>query len=120
MQSLLRLDCDIDGHCETKIIAIDSEMRLVGTVDLQYRLLRSANIRQLFVDDQFRGQGIGTSLVNKCCRIAQAGGCETLGLVVVQGNDEAARLYEKLGFSFVYQYDNGDALMTKNLKAQRL
>lgn len=117
MPTLLRLDCDIDGHMETKIVAVDSEMQFVGTVGLQYRHLRSANIRQLYVDNAFRGQGIGVMLVKECCRIACAGGCEALGLVVDKDNDSARKFYEKLGFTFSYQYDNGDDLMTIGLKA---
>ncbi|BCS54540.1 GNAT family N-acetyltransferase [Geobacter sp. SVR] len=117
MPTLLRLDCDIDGNEETKIVAIDSELQFVGTVGLQYKHLRSANIRQLYVDTARRGQGIGVMLVQECRQIARNGGCETLGLVVDKANDKARKFYEKLGFAFAYQYDNGDDLMTIGLRA---
>jgi ribosomal protein S18 acetylase RimI-like enzyme len=117
MPALLRLDCNIDGSEETQIIAIDTGAKFIGTVELQYKNLRSANIRQLYVDEQFRGQGVGMMLVLECCRIANEAGCETLGLVVGKGNDKVRPLYVRLGFLFAYQYDNGDDLMVMNLRA---
>ena len=106
------IDCSVDGNEETMLVFVD-EGDFLGTVGLQYRNLRAANIRQLYVKDDCRGRGIGSYLVAECCRIAKDAGCETLGLVVDKANDGAREFYRKLGFIFAYQYDNGDDLMTK-------
>lgn len=108
------IDTNVDGLEEARLMFVDEGVFL-GTVGLQYRNLRAANIRQLYVKEDCRGRGIGSHLVDYCCGVAKVAGCETLGLVVNKANDGAREFYKKLGFIFAYQYDNGDDLMTKVL-----
>jgi len=110
--NILILDCRIDGNEETKIIFVDSKRNFAGTVGLQFRGRKAACVLQLYVDPAYRLSRIGTMLIKECCRIAKDAGCETLGLLLENGNDGARKFYDKTGFIFAYQYDNGDAAMS--------
>jgi len=50
------------------------------------------------VDEKFRGQGVGSLLLNKGIKVAQKMGCERVVLDVALDNLGAKRLYEKIGF----------------------
>jgi ribosomal protein S18 acetylase RimI-like enzyme/catechol 2,3-dioxygenase-like lactoylglutathione lyase family enzyme len=53
---------------------------------------------ELYVDPSHRRGGIGSELVRAVVRLAEAEGCRALDLEVAEGHEEAARLYERLGF----------------------
>ncbi len=61
-------------------------------------ILDEGHITTLAVHPDFRGQGIGTRLLNEL--IAEAGRrrCEKMTLEVRPSNDQALKLYEKNGF----------------------
>jgi len=109
------IDCCIDGNEETKIIFVDPEYNIIGIVGLIYKGKRSACLIQLFVNPEFRIKGVGTKLINTCFQLAKVEGCETLGLLLEKGNEGARIFYSSLGFVFAYEYDNGDAIMSKVL-----
>ena len=50
------------------------------------------------VDEKFRGQGVGSLLLNKGIKVARKMGCERVVLDVALDNLGAKRLYEKIGF----------------------
>ena len=58
------------------------------------------------------------SLIFHCVKLATDAGCDTIGLNVELPNDAALRLYEKLGFTCVYEYDS--MMMSMNLKGPRV
>ena len=47
---------------------------------------------------EFRGQGLGSSLMQLAGRLADTSGCKGLSLVVADANEGARRLYSRLGF----------------------
>lgn len=55
------------------------------------------------VDEKYRGQGIGSELLDALPKIAQRDHCDTLGLNVDLSNPHAKRLYERKGFEGVGQ-----------------
>lgn len=67
--------------------------------DPDYPLLpcRSGHIDDLFVAPEFRGQGIGTQLYREAERRARERGVDNLTLMVWAFNENALRLYQKLG-----------------------
>jgi len=65
--------------------------------DLEYSL-----IDDLFVKEQFRGNGIGKMLVRAAEHFAASAGSRWLRLSVLANNIRARRLYEELGFSELY------------------
>jgi ribosomal protein S18 acetylase RimI-like enzyme len=114
MMKIHQLDARVDGVRSTHLVAFFAE-DFAGSVDLLYQDRVSATVKELFVDNVYRGQGIGTALITRCCEIARNGGCETLGLSLAKDNSGAAEFYKKLGFIFAFQYDDGSFVVVKIL-----
>jgi GNAT superfamily N-acetyltransferase len=51
----------------------------------------------LFLKPQFRGQGMGTQLMQRLCEIAIATGCERIDWTVAAHNNLGIQFYEKIG-----------------------
>lgn len=60
----------------------------------------AAWIEELFVDDDFRGRGIGTEFFD-FLKAEFKGQIKRIRLEVGDENDDAKRLYERLGFEFL-------------------
>jgi len=58
-------------------------------------------LSSLSVKPTYRGQGIGTALVNEFLRVAKEKGYRTVHLEVINTNKRAKSLYERLGFKIV-------------------
>ena len=56
-------------------------------------------VDELAVDEQFRGHGIGTMMMNEIKVLARAFGCTDLQLGVYPQNDEAVGFYQKCGLT---------------------
>ena len=63
---------------------------------MRYR--KQLNIDAICVDEKHRGKGIGTKLLEVVKEIAKSKGCTDLYLTVNQENENAIKVYEKLGF----------------------
>lgn len=123
-----RLDCEVDGMRTTQLVAFGDDMHsgraVVGTVELLFlkpnekcpAARRSACIRMLFVHRSFRMQGIGRGLIEEACEIARLHGCETLGQSLAADNHSGRVFYERLGFQFAYEYDDGAMIVSRNLR----
>lgn len=75
----------------------ESGSRIVGTVIGGYDGRRGM-LYHLAVDSEFRGQGIGTLLMDEIEARLKAKGCRKAYLLVKQGNS-AAEMYEKRGWN---------------------
>ena len=51
----------------------------------------------LHVSESSRGKGVGTKLINKVGSYAYIKGYEHMSICIVKGNDNAKRIYEKMG-----------------------
>ncbi|CAH0369066.1 unnamed protein product [Pelagomonas calceolata] len=77
---------------------------IIGSCDVTVRkrlgrgLPKHAYLKNLFVDEAYRRRGIGGKLVAACAEEARRWDVCTLALEVENDNDQAARLYERLGF----------------------
>ncbi|XP_034612590.1 diamine acetyltransferase 2-like isoform X1 [Trachemys scripta elegans] len=60
----------------------------------------------LYVMPEFRGKGIGTSLLSQVAKLALAHGCSQFRFVLANWNQPAMALYEKLGAINVTARDN--------------
>lgn len=58
----------------------------------------------IFVDPDYRRQGLGDMVTRELMAYGKRQGCETAYLQVEKDNDAAHKLYEKIGFREVYQY----------------
>ena len=90
---LVRSNDEIATNIRSYILAYDGE-RLVGFTALHVHSPELAEIRSLIVDEPYRNQGVGASLVNLA---VEEGRC--LGLKRVLALTYAARFFEKLSFS---------------------
>ena len=78
-------------------------------------------INMLACYPRFRGQGIGTALMNIVDELARQQGCTLASIEVFSENSGAVRLYQRLGYSIVdkrpliphacYPYTHGDVLL---------
>lgn len=72
-------------------------------------------LEDVFVDEKFRGQGLGKRLVNEIIRVAKINGCYKIVATSRYNRRRVHKLYESLGFKkFGYEYknylDNADLL----------
>ena len=63
---------------------------------MKYR--KELNIEAVCVDENYRGNGIGTLLLAHIKEVGKARGCTNMHLTVNQENKCAIKLYEKFGF----------------------
>jgi GNAT superfamily N-acetyltransferase len=75
---------------------------------------RQIFLEDLFVRGEFRGKGIGTSLLAQVAKIAVSANCKALRWEVLNWNQPAVALYESLGATFL------DELRLVLLKEQAL
>ncbi len=55
-------------------------------------------MEDVFVDENYRKQGIGTELVNRVIKLAKEKGCYKIIATSRYGKDRVHALYEKIGF----------------------
>ena len=97
----------------TVLVAADTDGTIVGTVTYcgpesaiaEVARAGEAEFRMLAVHPAARGRGVGALLAADCVRRARAQGCRAVVLCVIEGNDGARRLYERLGFTRVPERD---------------
>ncbi len=96
------------------LIVAEVRGRMVGSVTFYPDGSRSAvegwpsgwaGIRLLAVHPDARGRGIGRALMNECIRRSRAMGSQVLGLHTTRAMDVARRMYERMGFVRVPEYD---------------
>ena len=54
-------------------------------------------LESLHVIESARGKGVGTALIRACAQIAEKNGFLKMSVCIVQGNNLAANLYQRLG-----------------------
>lgn len=96
------------------LIVAEIEGRVAGAVTLYLEASRSdqegwpagwAGIRILAVDPSHRARGIGRALMQECLRRCRARGISTIGLHTTEAMDVARRMYERMGFVRVREFD---------------
>ena len=63
---------------------------------MRYR--KQLNIEAICVDEKYRGNGIGTQLLEHLRNTGKEQGCTDMYLTVNQENENAIKVYEKFGF----------------------
>ena len=105
------IDVVVDDTKETLITA-SNDKQIVGTVSIGYKNKKSAYIRMLYVDVNYRRMGIASTLLEYCRDLTSKEKCESISLVVKTDNDIAIKFYKKSGFIIAYDYDDGSFLMS--------
>ena len=100
------------------------EDKIIGYAGFYY-CLDEANITNVAVNKEYRGQGIGEMLVSSILLECTRRNLATIGLEVRAGNEAAIGLYTKLGFEKVgvrknfYRLPHEDAfVMTKYIETE--
>ncbi|WP_394237346.1 GNAT family N-acetyltransferase [Niallia oryzisoli] len=62
-------------------------------------------IRMLAVNKKYKGQGIAEALIKECIRISKAKGYQYIGLHTADFMKNAMRLYTRMGFVRIPQFD---------------
>jgi ribosomal protein S18 acetylase RimI-like enzyme len=114
-QSYLEDILDVRSRlAEAELIVAVLNKQIVGTVTLYSnvsRILKAswpkgwAGIRLLAVDPRCRRQGIGRALMDECVRRCRGQGIVTIGLHTTEIMDVARRMYERMGFTPVPEFD---------------
>ena len=98
----------------SELIVAEMNRRLVGTVTLYLKASSSsqegwpgdwAGIRLLAVHPRYRSSGIGRALIEECIRRCRKHGIATIGLHTTELMDIARRIYERMGFERVLEFD---------------
>ena len=99
---------------EADLIVAELDRKLAGAVTLYIKVSSSqetgwpegwAGIRLLAVRPKFRGLGIGRALMEECLRRCRQSGISTVGLHTTELMDVARRMYERMGFVRVPEFD---------------
>jgi GNAT superfamily N-acetyltransferase len=106
-------EADLQPGVERLVAEIDGT--IVGSVALfpaksdayegYIKELDYPEIRMLAVSPEARGKGVASALISECMKRAKIKGCSAIGLHTGQFMDKAMRLYERLGFERLPQYD---------------
>ncbi|MEO8334909.1 MAG: GNAT family N-acetyltransferase [bacterium] len=93
-------------------IAVASEAA-VGCVALRPHIARVAEVKRMFVDAEWRGKGVGRSLLGALIQGARVRGYETLRLGTLADMDAAQSLYRSLGFMPIERYRPDELIDTQ-------
>ena len=69
-------------------------------------------LNDLYVEREWRGQGVGQRLMEEARILAVQNGCIALELATEKTNTHAKRLYEKLGYSLDETFDHYELALT--------
>jgi len=124
------ISSDADSSPDIEKIVADLNGTIVGSVVLypakidayegNMEKLDYPEIRMLAVAPDAQGKGIATRLISECIVRAKAKGCQAVGLHTGEFMTGAMRLYERLGFERIPQYDFVPANDGIIVKAYRL
>ena len=124
------ISSDVDDNPLIERIVAELDGKIVGSVVLfpanidayegNVEKLDYPEIRMLAVAPEAQGNGIATGLISECIARAKAKGCHAVGLHTGEFMTGALRLYERLGFEHIPQYDFEPANDGIIVKAYRL
>ena len=91
---------------------------VIGTVGLKKIDDDTVELKALYLDKNYRGQGLGTKLINTAFDEARQLGFKTIVLDSMSGYKDALKLYEKTGFVPTERFNDNpyaDVFMKKDL-----
>ncbi|MGE8080218.1 GNAT family N-acetyltransferase [Peribacillus loiseleuriae] len=112
-----RLVADLNGEIVGSVALfpakLDAYKGLVDTLDYP-------EIRMLAVSPQARNKGVASALIHECIKQAKVNGSQHIGLHTADFMEGAMRLYERMGFERLPQFDFQPADDGIIVKAYRL
>lgn len=112
-----RIVAEIDGEIVGSVVLFPAK---TDAYEGFLEELDHPEIRMLAVSPQARGRGVATALINECIQRSKAKGYSAIGLHTGQFMESAWKLYERLGFERLPQFDFEPADDGIIVKAYRL
>ena len=93
----------IDNKSTGEIFIILKEEKIVGMVNLLYTISTAlgskvAILEDMILDKNYRGQNLGTTLIDFALATAKESGCKRVTLLTDEDNTQAHKFYENKGF----------------------
>ena len=114
---LQKMVVEVEGIRETQILALLGGTICIGRVGVMHEGMLCAGIRQLFVEEVYRGSGVGSELVRACIVEAEASRCRAINLSIAGNNRRVFPFYHRLGFRLVCEYSDKEIVMSLPLGA---
>jgi ribosomal protein S18 acetylase RimI-like enzyme len=92
-----------DGTDKIFIVAIEGN-NIIGSIGLKKLDDKTCEMKRLFVDDKYKGRGIGEDLVEKIIEEAKKNNYERIRLNTLDTMDVALEVYYKNGFYEIESY----------------
>lgn len=108
---ILTMPFELDGHKQLRLVAV-WDNKLVGVATIMNPGKIASTICQVFVSDEWRGQGIGTALVNQACAEMRSLGSKALSAIVTEHGPMG--FWASLGF-FPVHCEQDSVLVSKQL-----
>ena len=112
---------DIENSFIEFFCLITNNDQVIGTVALKKLDDNIAELKALYLDNMYRGQGLGKRLINAIIEEARTHGFKTIVLDSMKQYKEARKLYEKCGFTDCARYNDNtyaDVFMKLELKKE--
>jgi len=97
---------DIDGFFEVFYCLTTDDDQVIGTASLKKLDEHTAELKALYLDNRYRGQGLGKLLLNAVIGEARNRGYKTVVLDSMKKYKAARKLYEKCGFTDCGRYND--------------
>jgi GNAT superfamily N-acetyltransferase len=112
-----RIVAELDGKIVGSVVLFPARTSAYAgaVVELEY-----PEIRMLAVTPEARGKGVARALISECIRRAKVKGYQSIGLHTADYMQSAMKLYERLGFKRLPQFDFEPAKDGIIVKAYRL
>ncbi len=115
---------ELKGNRLARYVAAKADGRVVGYAGM-WMVIDEAHITNIAVHPEYRGQGIGSKLLERLIEIALEEGVDNMTLEVRVSNEIAQGLYKKYGFSVMgirkeYYLDNREdafIMWKRNIKS---
>ena len=96
---------DIEKSFVSFYCLLDDE-KIIGTVALKKSDDYTVELKALYLDKNYRGQHLGSRLINAAIDEAKMLGCKSIVLDSMSKYKEALRLYEKYGFKDTERFND--------------
>ena len=97
---------DIENSFKAFYCLITNNDQVIGTVALKKIDDDTAELKALYLDNRYRGQGLGKLLINIIIEEARTSGFKTIVLDSMKQYKEAEMLYKKCGFTDCSRYND--------------
>ncbi len=100
------------GPADTFLVA-EEDNRVIGTCGVKADAPRTAILRRLFVDPEYRGKGVGRSLLNEALAFCKKKGFREVIIRTSTGMRQAIQLCNSMGFQQDGKWSLGEVTLVR-------